>query len=180
MKKERSPFIIVLFAFVPYVFFSWGYVKLIHANSNEFWYALAALLLARLFFSVIETVGAILEWRLYGKKIMVNNFLEILRLFNFPKRENDDDLSNYLYRIMYESPHPGPWNFILDGASVGDEETQYPPSLKTAAKEMCQALEASRSFGGILLSMRMHSAARAALDIYSPRSEASVFGTNAV
>ena len=109
---------------------------------------------------------------LYGKKIMVNNFLEILRVNNFPKREYDDDLSNYLYRIVYESPPPSRWNFILADASAGDDEPKYPASLKTAAKEMSQGLEASRSFGGILVSMRMNSAARAALDIYSPRSEA--------
>lgn len=177
MNNTRSLIITILFSFVPYVLVSWGYAELTHGDSKEFWSALGVLLLARLFFSIIETLGSVLSWRLYGKKIMVNMFVELLRVHNFPKREYaHDNLSAYLYRIMEERPPPSPWDFVIADAGVGDDEAEYPASLKTAAREMSQVLEASQSFDGILAGVRMHSAAEAALDIYSHRSEAPIFG----
>jgi len=180
VNDTRSLIITVLFAFVPYILISWGYAELIHGDSKEFWSVLGLLLLARLFFSIIETLGSVLSWRLYGKKIMVNKILEGLRVNNFPKREYaHDDLSTYLFRMYEEQPPPSPWDFIITEGSE-EKEAKYPESLKTSAKEMSRALEASRSFGGILAGMRMNSAAEAALDIYSPRSEAPVFRASVV
>jgi hypothetical protein len=158
MNDTRSRIIISLFAFVPYLLVSWGYMALVDGGASQFWSAFGVLVAARLFFSVIETLGSVLSWRLYGKKLMVNKFHEFLRANNFPKRTYaHDDFLNYLARI---------------------EDGPFPPSVKASAKEIYFLLSTFESMG-ILLGMRMHSATEAALDAYSPKSEAPVFGPHA-
>lgn len=159
MNDTRSRIIMVLFAFVPYLLASWGYMVLVDGTSREFWSALGLLVAVRLFFNLIETLGGVLSWRLYGKKYMVDKFLEFLRTSNFPKREYaHDDFLNYLARIQ-------------DGL-------QYAASLKASAKEIYFLLSTFESMG-ILLGVRMHSASEAALEVHSPRDKAPTFGAHA-
>lgn len=146
-----------LFGFVPYFLVSWGYMALVDGGADQFWSAFGVLVAARLFFSFIETLGSVLSWRLYGKKLMVSKFYEFLRMNSFPKRKYaHDDFLNYLARI---------------------DDGPYPASVKTAAKEIYFVLSTFESMG-ILLGMRIHSATEAALDAYSPKSEAPTFGAN--
>jgi hypothetical protein len=80
----------------------------------------------------------------------------MLRANNFPKRQYvHDDFIGYLTRIEIENI--------------------YPQQLKMAAKQWEQTLAFFESFG-IFLGMRMHDAADAALEIYSPKHEAPFFG----
>ena len=156
MNDTRSRIIFALFAFVPYILVSWAYMALANGSSREFWSAFGVLIGARFFFSVIETFGSVLSWRLYGKKLTVSKFLLLLQSNNFPKREYaHDDFLNYLARI--------------------DDGPQYPMSIKTAAKEIYSLLSTYESIG-ILPGARMHAASEAALDAYSPKSEAPVIG----
>ena len=153
MNDTRSHIIMVLFAWIPYVFVSWGYAKL---TGSGFWPTLGVLFAVRFFFGVIETLGSILAWRVYGKQKMIERNLSLLRANNFPKRQYaHDDFQNYLGRIE------------------GDEA--YSQQLKIAAKQWYQVL-AFFETSGILLGMRMHAAANDALDIYSPKREAPAFG----
>ena len=97
MNDAGSRTIMALFAFVPYLLVSWAYMALVNGGGNQFWAAFGVLLAARLFFCIIETLGSILSWRLFGKRLMINKFLELLRANNFPKREYaHDDFLNYL------------------------------------------------------------------------------------
>lgn len=149
MKDTPSATPIYLLSLAPYFLIAWGYGKLTDGDAKTMSAVLGVLLLVRLF----EMLGSVLSWRLHGKKIIVNEYLEILRADNFPKREcMHDNLSNYLSRI--EDPY-----------------SEYPPALKADAKKMIRAFEVNRVFG-ILTYMRVNTAAEAALDIYSPRSEA--------
>lgn len=158
MNDTRSRIIMSLFSFVPYLLVSWAYMALVDGGASQIWTAFGVLVAVRLFFSVIETLGSVLSWRLYGKQVMVNKFLQLLRVNNFPKRHYaHDDLLNYLARI---------------------EDGPYPTSLKASAKEIELLLSTFESMG-ILLGMRMYSASEAALDAYSPKSEAPIFGANA-
>ncbi len=133
------------FAWIPYVLLSWGYAQVM---DGDFWKVLGVLMAARLFFSVIETIGSIFSWRLYGKKKIVQLNLNILRFNNFPKREIDDDFLNYLARIEINDSHS--------------------MQLKAVAKNWEQSL-AFFEHTGILIGMRMYAAADEALDIYSPK-----------
>ena len=158
MNNTRSHIISGLLAFVPYLLVSWAYMALTDGNANDFWTALGVLLIVRLFFGIIETFGSMLTWRVYGKKIMVDRNLQFLRAHEFPRRKYaHDGVSAYLLRIE------------------GDPE--YTAPLKAIAKEMRSILELCEDIG-ILVGMRMHSAAEAALDIYSPKAEAPVLGTS--
>jgi len=158
MNDTRSRVILALFALIPYLLVSWAYMAFVDGGASEFWRTFGLLIVVRLFFSVIETLGSILSWRLYGKKFMVNRFLELLRANHFPKRQYaHDDFLNYLARI---------------------EDGPYPPSVKASAKEINFILATFENMG-ILLGMRMHSATEAALDAYSPKSQAPAYGADA-
>lgn len=155
MKDARANIVIALFSFVPYLLVSWAYMALADGGSKQFWGAFGVLIAVRLFFSVIETLGSILSWRLYGKKLMVNKFLGLLRENNYPKREyQHDDFLDYLVRIEC-----GP----------------YTDSVKKSAKEIYFLLSTFENMG-ILLGMRMHGASEAALETYSPKAEAPIWG----
>ena len=159
MNDTRSRLVMWLFAFVPYLLVSWAYMALVNGDSSDFWKAFGLLVAVRLFFSVIETLGTVISWRLYGKRFMVNKFAEFLRTNNFPKRKYaHDDFLDYLSRI--------------------EDEPTYPTSVKASAKEIYFLLSTFESMG-ILLGARMHSASDAALDVYSPKAEAPIFGANA-
>lgn len=146
MKKAPSASPIYYFSVAPYVLIAWG-VQELTEDSMTGWAVMGVMFLVRLF----EMLGSLLSWRLHGKKVMVDYYLELFQANNFPKRElMSDDLSGYLARI--ESPY-----------------SEYPATLKAKVKEMMDALDVNRIFG-IPTYMRVQSAAEAALDIYSPRS----------
>lgn len=151
MKDARTNTTIALFSFVPYLLVSWSYMELVDGGLTQFWGAIGALIAIRLFFSVIETLGSIFSWSLYGKKLMIGKFLVLLKTNKFPKREyQHDDFLAYLARI---------------------EAGPYADSIKTSAKEIYFFLSTFESMG-ILLGMRMHGASEAALEAYSPKADA--------
>jgi hypothetical protein len=79
----------------------------------------------------------------------------MLRANNFPKREyQHDDFLGYLARI---------------------EDGPYGDSVKTSTKEIYFLLSTFENMG-ILLGMRMHAASEAALETYSPKAEAPIWG----
>ncbi len=154
MKVLRASIIIALFSLMPYLLVSWAYTEFTGGGSKQFWGAFWVLIAVRLFFGVIETLGGILSWRFYGKKLMINKFLGLLRANNFPKREyQHDDFSAYLARI---------------------EDRGYADSTKTCAKEIGFLLSTFESMG-TLQGMRIHAASEAALEAYSPKSEAPIY-----
>jgi hypothetical protein len=128
-------------------------VKLTDGPAREFWVALGVLLAIRLFFSIIEALGGILSWRVYGKKVMIERNLKLLRANHFPKREYaHDDFAGYLARI--------------------EQGPKYSEQLKAVAQQMYFVLSFFES-AGMLSGMRMHAAADEALNIYSPTIPAS-------
>jgi len=139
------------FALVPYIFATWIYTDLTGGDSEMFLLALVVLLGVRLFFSTIETLGSILTWRLYGKKLLVQKIVHIFRANNFPKREyKNEDICNYVTRLRE------------------DNETSL--SVKTATEQL-EFLFVTYENLGVLAGARMYSAAEAALDVYSQRIE---------
>jgi len=159
MNDARSRIITALLAFVPYLLVSWGYMALVNGNSKDFWAALGVLVGVRFFFSIIETLGSILAWRLHGRTLMIKKHLEFLRAHKFPPRKYaHDGVLAYLSRI--------------------EDEPEYSAALRATAREMRSVLELCDDIG-ILVGMRMISSAEAALEQYSPRSSAPVFGANA-
>lgn len=150
MNNVKPQLIAFGFSLVPYLLVSWGYTELTDGDTKTFWIALGTLFGFRLFFSIIETFGGILTWRLYGKKFMVERALEVFRSNKFPMREyRHDELGNYLARI--------------------EDNDEVSPSVKRAAKDIETMLTIFEN-QGILVSARMYSATEIALDLYSPKS----------
>ena len=152
MNNTTPQLIVAGFAFVPYLFVSWGYAEVTGGGTKAFWIAFVILLGVRLFFSIIETIGSVLSWRLYSRKFMVQRMLEVLRANKFPKRfYAHDDILNYLARI--------------------EDSEEISPSVKSSAKQLEFMLGTFENLG-ILAGARMYSAVEAALEAYSPRSAA--------
>lgn len=159
MNDTRSRVIVALFAFVPYALVAWGYMALTNGAAKDFWAALGVLVGVRIFFSIIETLGGVLTWHLYSKRLVIGKNLEFLRANGFPKRKySHDDFLSYLVRI--------------------EDDPEQPTALRTAAREMHSVLGSCENMG-ILLGMRMHCAAEAALEIYSPKAEVPAYGASA-
>lgn len=151
--KYAHPLAISIFAAIPYVLVTWGYTKLTDGDANAFWVALGVLLGIRLFFYTIETLGDVLSWRLYRRRIAVDNALTFFRANGYPPREYEhDDLGNYLARIQ-DDPH-------------------YLQPLRNSAVELERTLTFIEGLG-ILVGARTWAAFEAALDSYAPRSKAT-------
>ncbi len=149
MKNTPSLSPIYLTSITPYVLVGVVYEEMTDGDSTVAFYVTSVLLFVRL----LEMLGSVVSWRFHGKKIMVNEYLEIFRSNKFPKREfKTEDLSGYLSRIEYAY-------------------SDFPNSLKVEARQIMRALEANRIWG-IPIYMRVNSAAVTAFDIYSPKSEA--------
>ena len=153
MNDFRFRLIVILLPSIPYFLVSWGYMAYVDGGAKQFLGALGVLIALRTFFDVIEKLGGVLSWRVYGKKVTANKFAEMLCANKFPKREySHHDFSTYLHQL---------------------EEGPSEESVKTSAKQLKFILEFCEE-EGILLRMRMHVALDAALDIYSPRAEAPI------
>src|SRR5258708_3358777 len=96
-----------LFSMVPYLLVAWGYSELTHSDAKTFWTAFAALLVARLFFALVEWIGGMLWWHLFAKRIFARKAGEWLRANKFPMREyQHDNFSAYLCRIQEGNEYP--------------------------------------------------------------------------
>jgi len=151
-RETKTMLVATMFAWIPYAAVAWGYKALTDGDAKSFWYALAALIALRLFFGVIETLGDILLWRMYGKRTTVKEYLDILQNNKMPQREYaESDLDDYLHRIQ--------------------EEAKYPDPIRKVAREVEWALRALERVG-FLTGRRVRSAAIEAYDRYSPKSAA--------
>jgi hypothetical protein len=152
MNDAKSRVITWAFSLIPYLLVTWGYTEFTDGGLKEFGIAFCVLFGIRLFFTVIETIGGILAWRLYGRQNTVQRMVTTLRANNFPMRKYfHDDFGNYLARI--------------------DDEEEYPQAIRGMAKEIDHSLELFDELGAFA-GWRYGAAWNAALDIYSPRENA--------
>lgn len=126
---------------------------IIRLSDTEFSWSVVGLLLGlRVFFWIIESVGSALCWRLFDRKIAVENVLNFLREHEFPKKEySDDNLGDYLSRI---------------------QDNQYPIILRRTAGAVEGTLAICEQFG-VWVGYRIRSIWETALQVYTPRSEAT-------
>lgn len=151
--KYTHPLMIAAFAAIPYGLVTWGYTALTNGDIQAFWIALGVLLGIRLFFSLIEALGGVLSWRIYGRRIAMGNALKFLKANGFPPREyGHDNLLDYLARIQ-------------DGP-------EYAPPLRAAAREVERLVTFVEQLG-ITIGGRTWEVWSAALDVYAPRSQAT-------
>ena len=60
-------------------------------EASTFWKVLLALFVLRAFFGLIDALGGILKWRLWGRKALVANALNWFTTRQFPQRKYADD-----------------------------------------------------------------------------------------
>ena len=151
--KYANPMAISIFSVIPYLLVAWGYKELTNGDTKTFWIALGVLLGSRLFFFIIERLGDILSWRLYRRKIVVDNALTFLKANGFPPRKDpDDDFLGYLGSIQ--------------------RDPECAASLRKSAFDLEKILAAIEQIG-ILVGARTWDAWDAALNIYAPKSHAT-------
>jgi len=150
--NEKSAIITSGFTITLYFLIAWGYAAFVGGGVKVFLIGLGVLLGARLFFGLLEMIGGIIAWRCYGKRILVEKCLGMLRANRFPQRYYaHDDFCNYLARVE------------------DDDDTSA--SLKRAAGEWYRMLGIIEE-SGTLRGARAHKATEIALEIYSPRANA--------
>ena len=69
--RRSNAFLLWLASLLPYVLVAGAWAKVANGREQGFWFALGALLAARLFFAGIEWFGGIVIWRVYGRRRMI-------------------------------------------------------------------------------------------------------------
>jgi hypothetical protein len=163
MNETVLPWIGFGLAMVPYVAVAWGYTYFTNGRQPEFWQALGILLAIRLFFSIIESIGQFLAWRIFVRRHTVAQLVGLLRSSKFPpKRYFDDDFSNYCARLLADQPSKSEPDYIRHAQEI-------------------QTLLLTQEQRGIVAGMRMHAAMETAFEQYMatmPKAAKSRFGSS--
>jgi hypothetical protein len=107
MDQSASSGILLALSLIPYAAVSWAYAAFVDGGWPDFWKCFGLLSVVRVFFSVIEGMGGILVWRIYGRRVAVAHWLKYFRENKFPPKEYaSDDFGNYRARLMsvYKRP----------------------------------------------------------------------------
>lgn len=152
MRTMRHDFIISAFTLAPYLLVAWGFTVLTDGEASTFWKALLVLFALRTLFALIDTLGGVLRWRLWGRNLLVAHALDWFTARQFPQREYaNDDMGNYLVRII--------------------DDPKQPLALRMAAAELDRTFGVYEQFG-VLVGVRFHDAYRVAFEQYAPSSRA--------
>lgn len=147
------PILTALISIAPYFLAAIVYTQATNGNGLGYWEFLGWLIAIRTGYALAEVLASTISWRLYAKRYMVDRYVLFLKSNNFPKRQySSDGVSSYLARI--------------DG---------YSEAKIQAAISQIQFLLTTHEDLGIISGARVSSAWEAALDEYSPRSDAPEF-----
>ena len=136
--KAHQDLIVSAFTLIPYLLVAWGFTALTDGEASTFWKALLALIIVRTFFALIEALGGVLKWRLWGRNVLVGQALNWFTSRQFPQRKYAHDyMGNYLARI--------------------ESDPEQPPALHMAATELNRMFLAYEEFG-ILVDNRFYDA----------------------
>ena len=107
MRTRKQDFIVSAFTLVPYLLVAWGFTALTDGEASTFWKALLVLFVLRTCFALIDTLGGVLRWRLWGRKVLVAHALNWFTSRQFPQRKYaDDNMGNSLARIEQDPEQP--------------------------------------------------------------------------
>ena len=147
-RPELISLITASIAFIPYLLLAWAASKLL--SDTGFWQALGWLLGLRLFFGVVEMIGGILAWRVYGRRVSSAIFAQALREGKFPQRYDIyADADEYFDQVVADQAQP--------------------VDMRVTAGTFIGSIKAYRSVG-LLTGLRIGSAWESALEIHSPKA----------
>jgi hypothetical protein len=128
------------------------------SQSRRFWRALGVLLVARVFYSVLDGVGNTLVWRLLRRKQIIEATLATFKSLDFPMREYAaDDVDAYLARI--------------------ENDGNLPAEVRLAAHDLEFQLALFEKIG-MIAGSRSRSAVEAAHHAYAKKFSAKEFHSN--
>jgi hypothetical protein len=152
MRTMKHDLIVSAFTLTPYLLVACSFTALTDGEASTFWKALLVLFALRICFGLIDTLGGVLQWRLWGRNALVAHALNWFTARQFPQRKYaEDDLGNYLARI--------------------EQDPEQPHALRMAAAELDRMFLVYEEFG-ILVGVRFHDAYRVAFEQYAPSSRA--------
>ena len=116
------------------------------------WGALVLVVGTRFMIGLVETLGLIFSWQVYGREKAVMNFVAVLHHNEFPGRyTKGDDFLHYLARI--------------------EDDDALDAHVRQSAREIGSLLKMYETIG-LLQGARMHNVSERALEAYSPRANA--------
>lgn len=131
-----------------YLLVSWAFARFV-AHDIPVWMVLVTIVVGRLFFELLSMLSDAISWRVYMRQHYIDKFVERFRSQHFPPRKYcNQSFEAYLRDLEYDKA--------------------IPPRLQVAVAEVAVSL-ADADTMGYLKGRRLIAAARAALDIYSPR-----------
>jgi hypothetical protein len=147
--QVKSSAVALVFSAIVYSGVAWACARFL---DESFARVLGLLIAARTFFGIVEGIAGVLYWRMYGKRLLTQQFVEALREGNFPPR--------YIR-----------WQRFRDYLGRVEDDEKCSRETRRAATEFYKAL-ANIENTGILAGMRAHAATEAALELYSPKAKA--------
>lgn len=133
-----------------YALLALGYASLVDGQTKTFWNALLVLGVFGLLFTVVNTIGTSIAWRLHSKRQVVAEMVEMLRKNSFPMREYaTDNFGNYLARL--------------------EDNSHYPEALRKVVEQI-ERYRLVAEEAGILHGFRYERAWDAAFDQYAPKN----------
>ena len=146
----KTQFVGNLIASAPYLLVVWGVAAMF--PSVSFFKALVLVVGVRFMIGLVETLGLVFSWQVYGREKAVMDFVAVLHHNKFPGRyDKNGDFLHYL-------------------ASIDNDET-LDPDVRQSAREMGSLLRMYENIG-LLQGARMRNVSELALEAYSPRANA--------
>jgi hypothetical protein len=150
MQRKINPFFKPTLTLALYTLLVGIYVNQTHGTLGEFFGGLGLILTARFGFFILDSIGEILDWKLYSKAIQIDNFFSTMRECEFPGRVMaHHDVTCHL-QLVIDNP-------------------DNHPDTRIAAMSIRTLLMNTSDF---LSWWRLTTAAEDALERYSPRIQA--------
>jgi hypothetical protein len=100
MRGAKTALLVLFFSIVPYALMAWAWAAMTDGRANAFWTALGALIVARIFFVVIEWIGRVISWHLYGRQFTVNWLVSAFRHPKVQPNEMADDEAIFRFEAL--------------------------------------------------------------------------------
>lgn len=130
-------------------------------DSRTFWKILPVLVLLGIMFEGINFMVGVVKWRIWGRRFVVDNYLQEMRKAKMPRRfYSSDNGYRYLHRIE---------------SGVSYKSSEVRPEALTLTTELIRQFDVQRDLFGMISDLRGVDAFNRALDLHSPRENSPPF-----
>lgn len=145
--------VVLIVSAIAYSGIAGAFTFLTDGDRKFFFIVIGCLIALRLFYEVLEVAVGIAVWRLYGRRVAVENYVKAMRDARMPRRYySTDDVGNYLARIQ-------------NGYSY--EAGKVTPEALNTAKEFDRVMGSVREQSGMIAEARTWDAIKRAYESYT-------------